>query len=210
MMKLRSLFFFAVTTGFLSGCLAPRPDHTRFYFLSTPAPAPPTAAVERDKVFLIGLRMTSAEYLRTKQMIVELGPNQLRLSQENLWEETPQAGFTRVLAERLARNLPDCQLIPLPSGVTNQPEFVVEINLLSLQGRLKPRSEAEVSVEVRILDANSRLVEREELRQTSPWSLTDAPESYPALAAAESRAAADLADTIGRKILACHRQNAGR
>ena len=75
-MLLRHLLILGLTTGLLCGCLSPRTDHTRFYFLSTPAPATPTAAVERDKVFLIGLRMTSAEYLRTKQMMVELGPNQ--------------------------------------------------------------------------------------------------------------------------------------
>ncbi len=209
-MLLRRLLFFAVTTSLLCGCLSPRTDKTRFYFLSIPPAAPSAAAVERDKVFLIGVRITSADYLRTKQMIVELGSNQLRLSEENVWEETPQAGFTRVLAQRLARNLADCQLIPLPSAVTNKPELVLEIELLSLQGRLKPRSEAEVSAEVRVLDANSRLLEREEMRQTSPWSPTDPPDGYPALAAAESRAAADLADEIGKKILARHRQNSAR
>jgi uncharacterized lipoprotein YmbA len=207
-MKFRYLHV-AIAASLLAGCLAPRADHTRFYLLSTPASAPTSAPVERDKVFLVGLRMTAAEYLRTKRMIVELGPNQLRLSEENVWEETPQAGFTRVLAERLARNLPDCELIPLPSGVTNAPELILEIELLSLQGCLKPTSEAEVSAEVRILDANSRLLEREELRQTSPWSPTGPPDGYPALAAAESRAAAELADAIGRKILGCHRQNEG-
>ncbi|HTA29670.1 MAG TPA: ABC-type transport auxiliary lipoprotein family protein, partial [Candidatus Cybelea sp.] len=117
-MLLRRLLFIAVTTSLLCGCLSPRTDHTRFYFLAIPPAAPSTAAVERDKVFLIGLRINSADYLRTKQMIVELGPNQLRLSEENVWEETPQAGFTRVLARRLAQNLPDCQLVPLPTGVT--------------------------------------------------------------------------------------------
>jgi len=208
-MKPQNLLFLAVTVSLLAGCLGPRTDHTRFYFLSTPAPAPTSAPVERDKLFLVGLRVTSAEYLRSKQMIVELGPNQLRLSEENVWEEIPQAGFTRVLADRLARKLPDCELVPLPSGVTNKPELILEIELRSLQGRLTPRSEAEVSAEVRILDANSRLLERDELRQTSPWSPIAQADGYPALAAAESRAAADLADAIGQKILACHRQNAG-
>jgi uncharacterized lipoprotein YmbA len=209
-MKFRYLLFFAVTTGLFAGCLAPPTDHTRFYVLATPASAPTTAAVERDKVFLVGLRVTSAEYLHTKQMIVEVGPNQLRLSEENVWQETPQAGFTRILAECLARSLPDCELVPLPSGVTNKLELVLEIELRSLQGTQKPTSEGEVSAEVRILDANSRLLERDELRQTSPWSPTTSPDNYASLAAAESRAASDLSDAIGQKILACHRQNAGR
>src|SRR5271156_692157 len=171
-MKFRHLLFIAPTMGLLAGCLSPSTDHTRFYLLSPPASAPMSAPVERDKMFLVGLRVTSAEYLHGKQMIVEVGPNQLRLSEENVWEETPQAGFTRVLSKCLARNLPDCELMPLPSGVTNKPELILEIELHSLQGRLSPRSEAEVSVEVRILDSNSRLLEREELRQTSPWSPT--------------------------------------
>jgi uncharacterized lipoprotein YmbA len=166
--------------------------------------------VERDKVFLVGLRVTSAEYLRTKQMIVELGPNVLRLSAETVWEETPQAGFARILSQSLARTLPNCQLVPLPSGLTNQPEFVLQIELLSLHGRLKPKSEAEVSAELRILDASSRLVERAELRQASPWIPANGSDGYAALAAAESRAVADLADAIGQKILACHQQFSGR
>src|SRR5271163_1155324 len=161
-MKFRHLLFIAATMGLLAGCLSPRTDHTRFYLLSTPASAPATAAVERDKVFLVGLRVTSAEYLHTKHMIVEVGPNQLRLSEENVWEEMPQAGFTRILAECLARSLPDCELMPLPSGVTNKLELVLEIELRSLQGMQKPTSEGEVSAEVRILDANSRLLERAE------------------------------------------------
>ncbi len=207
---IRLLLFFTVATMLFCGCLSPRADQTRFYILAPAKPAPAATAVERDKVFLAGLRVTSAEYLRTKQMIVELGPNQLRLSAENLWEEPPQAGFTRLLKERLAVTAPNCQLVPLPSGLTNQPELIVEIELISLQGRLQPRREAEVSAELRILDASSRLVERAELRQASPWIPATGSDGYRELAAAESRAAADLADAIGQTILACHREYSGR
>jgi uncharacterized lipoprotein YmbA len=209
-MKLRDLLYCFLAMVLFPGCLSPRDDHTRFYLLSTPAPAPTDASVESDKVFLVGLRMTSVEYLRSKHMLVELGGNQLSLSEENLWEETPQAGFARVMAGRFARKLPDCQLTPLPSAITNTPEFVLEIELRSMQGRLTPKSEAEVSAEVRILDAKSRLLERVELTKTSPWSPTIGPDSYPALAAAESNAAAELADAIADKVLACHRKMSGR
>jgi uncharacterized lipoprotein YmbA len=205
----RSILLLALTTGLLSGCL-PRTDRTRFYYLSTPGPAPPAAGVEGNKVFLAGLRITCAEYLRTKQMLVELGANQLRLSEENLWQEAPQAGFARILAERFERKLPECQLTALPVATTNTPELVLEIELRSLQGRLKPRSEAEVSAEVRILDGNSRLLEREEMRRTFPWRQSKPPEGYPALAAAESQAAAELADAIGEKVLEWHGKISGR
>jgi uncharacterized lipoprotein YmbA len=154
--------------------------------------------------------MTSVEYLRSKQMLVELDDNQLKLSEENVWEETPQAGFARVMAGRFARNLPDCQLTALPSMINNTPELVLEIELLSMQGRLMPVSEAEVSAEVRILDAQSHLLERDEMRQTAPWSPTAEPDGYPALAVAESRAAAELADAIAKKVLECHRKMSGR
>jgi uncharacterized lipoprotein YmbA len=207
-MKLRNFLFLAITTATFSGCLS-RTDRTRYYLLSTREPAP-SVAVERNKVFLVGLRMTSDEFLRTKQMLVELGPNQVRLSEENVWQEPPQAGFARVLAERLAQNVPDCQLTPLPSGITNRPEFVLEIELRSLQGRIEPKREAEVAAEVRLLDASQHLLERDELRRTAPWSSTVGPDNYPALAAAESRVAAELADEIGQKVLACHRKISGR
>ena len=203
-MMLRCFLLFAAAAGLLTGCLS-RTDQTRFYLLSTPASAP-AAVTERNKMFLVGLRVTSADYLRTKQMLVELGPNQTRLSEENVWEETPRSGFNRVLADRFAQTLPDCQLAALPSAMTNTPELVLEIELISLQGRLKPKSEAEVSAEVRILDASGHLLERTQLRQTSPWSPTAPPNGYPALAAAESLAATDLADAIARKVSACHRR----
>jgi uncharacterized lipoprotein YmbA len=205
----RNLLFFILATGLITGCL-PRSDQTRFYYLSAPASGPPAEAVEGEKVFLVGLRITSAEYLRTKEMLVEMGTNQLRLSEQNQWQEMPQAGFGRIVAGRFARKLPDCQLTTLPLATTNRPELELEIELRSLQGRLRPRSEAEVSAEVRILDANGRLLEREELRQTSPWSQTRPPAAYPTLAAAESRAAAELADAIGEKVLEWHRRIARR
>jgi uncharacterized lipoprotein YmbA len=202
-----NILVLSVTAGFLSGCLS-RNDHTQFYHLSAPAPAP-ASAVEGDKVFLVGLRITSAEYLRSKQMLVEVGPNQMRFSEENLWQEAPQAGFARVLARRFAQILPNCQLSVMPLATTRSPELILEIELLSLQGRFKPKREAEISAEVRILDASGRLLERHQLRQTSPWSPTVPAEAYQALAAAESYAAAELADEIGRKVLAYHRKMLG-
>jgi uncharacterized lipoprotein YmbA len=207
-MMLRTVLFFALTTSLLTGCLA-RTDSTQYYLLSTPAPAP-SAAVESNKVFVVGLRMTTADFLRTKEMMVELGPNQLRLSEENVWQEPPQAGFARVLAERFAQNLPDCDLCAYPLATTNTPELILEIDLESMQGRLKPRGEAEVSAEVRLLDAGGRLLEREELRHLSPWFPTALPDGYRALAAAESKAAAALADEIAQKVSACHHQLSGR
>jgi uncharacterized lipoprotein YmbA len=207
-MMLRPVLLLTLATGLLTGCLS-RTDHTQYYLLSTPASAP-TAAVESNKVFLVGLRMTTADFLRTKQMLIESGPNQLRLSEENVWQETPQAGFARVLARRFAQELPDCHLCAYPLATTNTPEFMLEIELHSLQGRLKPREEAEVSAEVRLLDAGARLLAREELRQVSPWSPTAPPDGYPALAAAESKAASALADEIAQKVSACHQKLSGR
>jgi uncharacterized lipoprotein YmbA len=197
----RKLFTLLPAVAILSGCLA-KTDRTRFYYLSTPLSAPPPA-VQSKRVFLVGLRVTAAEYLRTKQMLVETGTNQLRLSDENLWQETPQSGFARVLSRRFAEKLPECQLTSVPVASTNRPEMIVEVELLSLQGRLHPANEAEASVEVRLLDAHSRLLERHELRQTTPWSSVDAKISYPALAAAESQAVANLADAIADKVSAC-------
>jgi len=207
-MKLRTCLFLALTAALWSGCLA-RPDRTRYYFLSTPAPTP-SAAVESDQVFMVGLRITSADYLRARQMLVESGDNQLRPSEENVWEETPPAGFARILAERFAQKLPNCQLTPLPSATTNKPEMILEIELRSLQGRLQDKAEAEVSAEVRILYSSGRLLERDQLRQTAPWNHTTAQDAYPALAAAESRATAALADAMAGKVLACHRKIAGQ
>jgi uncharacterized lipoprotein YmbA len=206
-MMRRTILILALTTGFFSGCLS-RSDRTQYYHLATLSPAP-SAAVESNKVFVVGLRMTSADFLRTKQMMVEMGPNELRLSEEHVWQETPQAGFARILDERFAQDLPDCQLSTLPSATLNAPELILEIELQSMQGRLKPRGEAEVSAEVRLLDAGGRLLEREELRHISPWAPTKPPAGFPALAAAESRAAAALADDIAQRVLACHHKLAG-
>jgi uncharacterized lipoprotein YmbA len=196
----------ALAAGLLAGCLS-RSGPPKLYFLSASAPAPAPAATPGDgQPFMVDLRMSCAEYLRAKQMLVQSGPNQLRASEDDLWRETPQAGFARILAERFAQNLPDCQLTPQVFATTNTPELILEIDLRSLQGRLQPAREAEVSAEIRILDAHEHLLEQKELRLTSPWSQGAGPDDYQALAAAESRAAAQLADEIGQKVLAWHRK----
>ena len=208
-MRFPNLLLLAVGTLLLAGCLSPREDHARFYLLSAP-PAQTAPTVESDRVFLVGLRMTAVEYLRNKQMLIESGANQIEHSEDNLWEETPPAGFARIMAARFAEKLPNCQLTSLPSASTSTPGLVLEIELLSMQGRRNPASEAEVSAEVRIMDANSHLLERDELRRTSPWNPISEADDYPALAAAESSAAANLADAIAKKVLECHRKMSGR
>jgi len=72
-----------------------------------------------------------------------------------------------------------------------------------------PVSEAEVSAEVRILDAQSHLLERDEMRQTAPGVPRRAGRlSGPGVA--RDRAGGGVADAIAKKVLECHRKMSGR
>jgi len=89
-MTYRYLIFFALADGpVLRLPVSSNRPYAILSSLDTGAGAGPRPAVESDKVFLVRLRMTSVEYLRSKQMLVELDDNQLKLSEENVWEETP-------------------------------------------------------------------------------------------------------------------------
>ncbi len=200
-MKKRNLIASAFIALMAAGCLS-QPDRVQYYYLSAPAPSH-ASPITPDKTFITGLRLSSADFLRARHMLVEVGDNQLRPSEDNIWEELPQAGFARVLSARFAQNLPNCQLIPLPSASASQPQIILEIQLLALAGRLKPSSEAEVAAEIRILDAKGHLIERDEIRKAVPWNSSGKTKNYSALAAAESKAAAEMADEIAVKLGAC-------
>lgn len=203
-MMIRKIFLPTLAAALLSGCFT-RSENARHYLLSVPAPESSTP-VMTQKTFIVGLRLAAAEFLRTRRMIVQTDANEVRLSDDNVWEETPQAGFARVLSQRFAKELPECQLSTLPVATTNAPGYILDIQLTAMQGKLKPQAEALVSAEVRIFDATGRLLERDELSKTVPWSPTMTPNNYPALAAAESRAVNDLVEEIGEKLLALRRK----
>jgi uncharacterized protein len=98
------------------GCslLAPQPDPTRFYLLtSIEDPASPAAG--SGKEIAIGLGpIHFPEYLDRPEVVIRTSANQIKLSSIDRWAEPVKSGFRRVLADNLGRLLRTERILSFP------------------------------------------------------------------------------------------------
>lgn len=114
------LLLFALALITLTGCgslLAPQPDRSRFFVLSSSADsgakASTTAFGARHLTVGVGPVMIP-DYLQRHGIATRVGPTQLEYSQVNRWAEPLEECFPRVLAQDLSNSLATNQVVMFP------------------------------------------------------------------------------------------------
>jgi len=123
----------------LTGCNvipAAQTDPTKFYILSASAGQPTEAApAGAQKKVRLGIRTIEvATYLKSPEIVVRSGSNEVRMQDYARWAEPIQAGVTRLLREQLAggANVARVDLQPFP---LDQPrDYDVAITILHCEG----------------------------------------------------------------------------
>jgi uncharacterized lipoprotein YmbA len=121
---------------FLAGCNVippPQADATRTYVLA--APAAPAAGATAPGALRIGLRSVDlAGYLRTDDLVVRRGPNELSLNDYARWGEPLDAGIARVLRARLLAD-PSVASVEGPRPEPTDPrDYDVSVEILHCEG----------------------------------------------------------------------------
>jgi uncharacterized protein len=179
---------------FVAGC-ASKPS--RFYTLSA-APSPPVPP--SDLSVTVGPVSVPAAVDRA-QIVVALGPNQVRLDEFNRWDAPLQNAIARVVTENLVTLLGTPRVALSPQTLTTA-DYRVAIEVQRFESALGEAATLDAVWTVsRIKDGKSqtgRTAAREPTRE----------KSYEALAAAHSRAVARLSQDIADAVRG--RDRAGR
>jgi hypothetical protein len=122
-----------------SGCgfLAPQPDRSRFYVLTTLSqldgePSDPKSM----RGVVVGLGpIRFPDYLNRSQLISRSSENQIRISPLDYWAEPLTTSFGRVLSENLSQLLGTHEIVHHPWFVTFRPQYEIPMNVLRFETR---------------------------------------------------------------------------
>jgi uncharacterized lipoprotein YmbA len=118
----------------LTACsvLAPRPDPSRFFTLTPILEAPSASAALRGRALGIG-PITLPPYLDRPELVIRVGPNEVRNSQFDYWAGSLKKQFESTLAHNLQILLSPSSIVFHPWFVATQPDVVVEVDVLEFE-----------------------------------------------------------------------------
>jgi uncharacterized lipoprotein YmbA len=198
--NLRSTIGLALALGaaLVASCSLPMPqaqnDPTRMYVLSVPPAAPATG----DSVTAPVVRLRPVEvasYLRTREMVVRRGENEIDFREFARWGEPLEQGITRVLREELLEKhaASSVDTSGLRSAEAGDAKYEILVRVLACEGLADGGVDFRAVWEISSTTANAGAPVRGEYRATNlKWT----PRHEATLAAALSQAVAGLANDI--------------
>ncbi|MFI5398264.1 MAG: membrane integrity-associated transporter subunit PqiC [Candidatus Binatia bacterium] len=185
-----------VTALLTAGCgslLAPRPNRTRFYFLSPAAEASDANKQASDVDLTVGLGpLKLPDYLNRTQQAVRVGPNQIRFLEDDRWAEALDANVVRVLSQNLTARLGNVRVLTLPTFLAPPRAYDVPLEILRFESTAS--GDAELSARWGIKDGKTdTLLVTAETHLVEPATGSGADAAVAAL----SRALGHWSDEIG-------------
>lgn len=175
-----------------AGCASPA---SRFYTLSaTPAPA----ATSSNLSVAVGPVTVPASVDRP-QIVVTMGPNQVRLDEFNRWAAPLQNNIARVVAENLVGLLGTPRVATSPQTLSGDADYRVAIEVQSFESAPGEAATLDAVWTVRRTKADKSQTGRTTVREPA------SEQGYDALAAAHSRAVARLSRDIADAVRALDR-----
>jgi uncharacterized lipoprotein YmbA len=176
-------FFILLAALLISGCAQPGKS---FYVLTANGPAPSGGGIG------IGVGpITLAEYIDRPNLVVQQGPNQLAVSEDNRWAGDLSASIARVTAANLGREMKTGNVRTYPWQRDEEIDYQVTLDIRQLHSEADGYAVIEAgwraySLPDRKLKASRTFVGREPL----------AADGYAAMVAAQSRLLSRLAGDI--------------
>lgn len=113
----------------------PEPDHTQFFVLSGPPPAPSQGSPESGAARVgINLPFDIPDYLSGRTIVVRTSANQLALNDYERWGESLQDGILRVVENQLSSDPAVGGVVAAPFPLSAQPRYVISIRILRCEG----------------------------------------------------------------------------
>ncbi len=118
-----------ILAAVLAGCstlLPPVPDKSRFFMLTpiTPGESSSPAAQSAPSSLILGLGpIKFPAYLDRTEVVTQVEPNRLEVSETNHWAEPLKNNFTTVLGENLSTLLGNLQIVHFPWYSTTHMDY---------------------------------------------------------------------------------------
>ncbi len=177
----------ASALAILAGCASP---DSRFYTLSaSPAPAGPASNLS----VVVG-PVTVPAAVDRPQIVVSMGPNQVRLDEFNRWAAPLQSNIARVVAENLVALLGTPRVATAPQTLSADADYRVAIEVQRFESAPGEAATFDAVWTVRRTKSGASRTGRTTVREPVP------DRGYDALAAAHSHAverlSRDIADAV--------------
>ena len=182
-----------VAAAIAAGCGTSPP--ARFYTLS-PTAAP--AAAPSDVFVAVG-PVTIPAVVDRPEIVVNLGPNELRMDDFNRWAAPLQDSIARTIAENLVVMLGSPRVILFPQQLATDPQYRVAVEIRTFESVPGTAIRLDAVWTLRRTKDGKTETGRTSVRE----SVADS--SYDALAAAHSRAVARLSQDIADAVRALQR-----
>jgi len=179
-----------VTLFVLSGCLGSPP--TQLYLvppLTSPDPAPPASAGQRDLTLGVG-PVTVPPYLDRPQLVTRTSRAKLVLADLDQWAAPLHDTIARVLAENLSLLIPTERVVLAPWSRTIDPEYQVTVEVLQFDR--SPGGEVVLAARWSLLDRDGKA----RVLRTSRLSQATGGTDYEAMVTAMGRTLEALAQDI--------------
>jgi uncharacterized protein len=125
-----------------SSVLAPEPDLSKFYILTSQPAAGQVSQASAGAGMSIGVGpITMPDYLDRPEMVTRTGTNELRLSENSRWGEPLNVGFAHVFARDLAMRLGAAQIHRFPWYNSASINYQVEVAVHHFETDASGRSE---------------------------------------------------------------------
>lgn len=134
-MNLRLIPLALACSILVAGCAGSPP--TRYYTLTEPnAAAPAQPAPPRGTASLAVGPVTVPESLDRLQMVVRIGTNELKVSDEHRWAQPLRLEVARAVSLNLARLMPQAQVSTYTEAAASDPDYRLALDLQRVDARL--------------------------------------------------------------------------
>ncbi|MGB0128188.1 MAG: PqiC family protein [Rhodocyclaceae bacterium] len=119
----------------LAACAGSPP--ARYYTLATPGtPAPAESAVPRTVFSLAVGPVTVPESVDRPQMVVRIGPNELKVSDEHRWAQPLRGEILRAISLNLARLMPQAQVSAYTENAASIADYRLSLDIQRIEATL--------------------------------------------------------------------------
>ena len=175
-----------------AGCGSAPPSH---YYTLTPTSAPAASPATSTLVVAVG-PVTIPSVVDRPELVVNTGPNEVRLDDFNRWASPLQDNMTRAIAENLVALLGTPRVIRFPQPLAVDPDYRVVVEVRRFESVPGDAASLDAVWTIRRFRDGKTQTGRTSAREAVPEK------SYDALAAAHSRAIARASQDIANAIVA--------